>query len=113
MFSFISRVIKLDVIFYKLDKKLKLIKIFLQNTIEEDLGKNLLIFTKANYSIYIIYFYFFKDWWCKFYASIGDKSKSGPYLEKGYERLVVSNLIIKFNPNFKIFFCFFLQKGLQ
>ena len=30
------------------------------------------------------------DWWCKFYASLGDRKKCGTYLSKGYEKLTVS-----------------------
>ncbi|XP_076047725.1 myoferlin-like isoform X2 [Oratosquilla oratoria] len=29
------------------------------------------------------------DWWCKFYASLGDSSRCGAYLRKGYERLSI------------------------
>ena len=29
------------------------------------------------------------DWWSKFYASIGDVDKAGPYLEKGYDKVMV------------------------
>lgn len=30
------------------------------------------------------------DWWSKFYASVGDHEKCGPYRQKGYDTLKVS-----------------------
>ena len=29
------------------------------------------------------------DWWSKYYASIGDYDKSGDYIERGYDKIVV------------------------
>ena len=34
------------------------------------------------------------DWWGKFYASIGETGKCSCYLEKDYEKLVVTKLKI-------------------
>ncbi|XP_028279715.1 myoferlin isoform X2 [Parambassis ranga] len=31
------------------------------------------------------------DWWSKFYASVGEQEKCGPYLQKGYDKLQVFN----------------------
>lgn len=33
------------------------------------------------------------DWWSKFYASVGDHDKAGVYLEKGYDKIMVRDLI--------------------
>ena len=30
------------------------------------------------------------DWWSKYYASIGEKAKSHTYMEKGYDKMKVS-----------------------
>jgi len=29
------------------------------------------------------------DWWSKYYASIGDYDKSGDYIERGYDKILV------------------------
>ena len=29
------------------------------------------------------------DWWSKYYASIGDYDKSGDYIERGYDKIIV------------------------
>uniref|UniRef100_H2UZL9 Myoferlin n=1 Tax=Takifugu rubripes TaxID=31033 RepID=H2UZL9_TAKRU len=55
------------------------------------------------------------DWWSKFYASIGDKEKCGPYLQKGYDTLKVYDSELENNTEFEGFtdFCstFKLQRG--
>ena len=33
------------------------------------------------------------DWWSKYYASIGDYDKSGDYIERGYDKLIVRLLM--------------------
>ena len=30
------------------------------------------------------------DWWSKYHASVGDLAKAGMYLEKGYDKIIVS-----------------------
>nr|XP_057917197.1 myoferlin-like isoform X2 [Doryrhamphus excisus] len=55
------------------------------------------------------------DWWSKFYASVGDQERSGPYLKKGYDTLKVYNCELENVPEFKGLtdFCstFKLQRG--
>ncbi|KAG7226386.1 hypothetical protein INR49_013797 [Caranx melampygus] len=55
------------------------------------------------------------DWWSKFYASIGDQEKSGPYLKKGYDTLKVYDCELEDIAEFKGLtdFCntFKLQRG--
>ncbi|KAM6997545.1 myoferlin [Tautogolabrus adspersus] len=55
------------------------------------------------------------DWWSKFYASIGDQEKCGPYLKKGYDKLQVYNCELEEIAQFQGLtdFCstFKLQRG--
>uniref|UniRef100_A0A7N8YQ95 Myoferlin n=1 Tax=Mastacembelus armatus TaxID=205130 RepID=A0A7N8YQ95_9TELE len=55
------------------------------------------------------------DWWSKFYASVGDQQKCGPYLKKGYDTLKVYNSELENVLDFKGLtdFCstFKLQRG--
>ncbi|KAM3859805.1 myoferlin-like [Diretmus argenteus] len=55
------------------------------------------------------------DWWSKFYASIGDRDKCGPYLKKGYDTLKVYENELEDIPEFHGLtdFCstFKLQRG--
>uniref|UniRef100_H3CTB7 Myoferlin n=1 Tax=Tetraodon nigroviridis TaxID=99883 RepID=H3CTB7_TETNG len=40
------------------------------------------------------------DWWSKFFASVGDEEKCGPYLKKGYDKLQVYNTELEEVPQF-------------
>ncbi|GAA6086331.1 myoferlin isoform X1 [Tachysurus ichikawai] len=41
------------------------------------------------------------DWWSKFYASIGEHEKCGPYLQKGYDTLKVFNFELENVADYK------------
>uniref|UniRef100_A0A3Q3DZR5 Myoferlin like n=1 Tax=Labrus bergylta TaxID=56723 RepID=A0A3Q3DZR5_9LABR len=55
------------------------------------------------------------DWWSKFFASIGEQEKCGPYLKKGYDKLQVYNCELEEIAQFQGLtdFCstFKLQRG--
>ncbi|XP_041670957.1 myoferlin-like isoform X2 [Cheilinus undulatus] len=55
------------------------------------------------------------DWWSKFYASLGDQEKCGPYLKRGYDTLKLYECDLEDVPEFKGLtdFCstFKLQRG--
>uniref|UniRef100_A0A8C7SSG3 C2 domain-containing protein n=1 Tax=Oncorhynchus mykiss TaxID=8022 RepID=A0A8C7SSG3_ONCMY len=83
--------------------------------IMEDLTESKCAVIEADLSLPVLQEEEAVDWWSKFYASVGEHEKCGPYLKKGYDTLKVYEGELEEVPDFRGLtdFCktFRLQRG--